>query len=130
VATWSLLARQEQSSGRLVLLVWLSQCEVHLGLTAWGPAVHHHDGGLSPAMIGAHALAGLVVAWWLRRGEAFAWGAACRLGRLLVAQPRFPPFLVSPAGLVVSSGLRPLRTRWPDAAPRRGPPGICCCFAG
>jgi len=131
LATWSLLARQEQSSLRLVALVWLSQVEVHLGLTmTWGPAGHHHDAGVSLAMIGAHALAGMVVAWWLRRGEAFAWGAACRLGSMLVARPHVVLVLRPSAGFVEVAGPRAVATRWPDTAPRRGPPGIPCSIAG
>lgn len=124
VATWTLLARGEQSPVRMVLLVWVSQLEVHLSLAVPSDsALQHHDGAGGVRMLGGHALAGLLVALWLRRGEALAWRAASRLGGLL-GVPRSPVGLVLPRACAqVEPGSQPARCPWWSTAdPRRGPP--------
>jgi hypothetical protein len=86
--TWYALSRHELSAARLTLLVWLSQLEVHLALLSTSHDATHHATTAAPQshplagwqMLLAHALAGLVVSLWLRRGESSTW----RLIRQLV----------------------------------------------
>lgn len=80
--------------------------------------------GLTPGMLLAHGLAGLVVAAWLRRGEAAVWRAARRiLPRLLPNRPTTPRQSVTRTAPVTW----PPRVRLAGVLllltdPRRGPP--------
>jgi hypothetical protein len=66
----------QQSLPRLVAMLWATQAGVHVLL----PSSHCST---PLALWAGHALAGLLVAAWLRRGEAWAWRAAGHVLRLL-----------------------------------------------
>lgn len=128
--TWYAVSRRELGAARLTLIVWLSQVEVHLAMTPGGHGAHHASGPVphttwSWQMLLWHALAGLVVALWLRRGESATW----RLIRRLVH--RQLPHLASslPAGprqasVVSHRGASLYLRRESRRLSRRGPPTL------
>ncbi|HET9657472.1 MAG TPA: hypothetical protein VFP72_19125 [Kineosporiaceae bacterium] len=85
--------------------------------------------GSSLLMLALHALAGLVVAAWLRRGEAVVFRAARRiLPRLLPCRPvpvrrSAQPTLPVCTAPCLPHGRRLIRL----TTPRRGPPALHCC---
>jgi hypothetical protein len=91
--TWYTLSHRELRLGRLTLIVWLSQVEVHLSLLSNGDDAAHHMVAATPPtpwlsgwqMVLSHAMAGLLVAMWLRRGESLTWRLARRLVGLRLA---------------------------------------------
>ena len=123
------LADREHPLPALLAYVAASQAGLHLAFAGH----HHHAGSGAPpgagwdlAMLAAHALAGLLLAVWLRRGEAMLWAAARRLAdtvlRVPVAAPTPPPTTrlpVAPTGGPVGVPTPALLLR---AHPRRGPP--------
>jgi hypothetical protein len=103
----------------------------HLTLGAGGAAGHMATMGMNDnpltagglAMISAHLLAALVMAWWLRRGERAAWAALERA----VAALRWPSVAglapAGPASLQVFAGLwLPMQQVWGSGLAGRGPP--------
>lgn len=94
-----LAARRELTWPVLALLLSLGQFVVHvafLGVGSHDPGVH--SGASSWPMLAAHAVAGAVIALWLRVGERRLWRAARRcLTVLLVWLPR-PVVVVVAAG--------------------------------
>ena len=122
------LTERERGLPAVVAGVAASQAGLHVALLG-----HHHAGpgaaavplgGLS--MTGAHAVAVLALACWLRRGEAALWAAARRVGAAVLALPAPPaaPLPGAPQRTV------PVTRRPAVAAPlllllahgRRGPP--------
>jgi hypothetical protein len=75
--------------GQFVLHTLFSTGHAHHA--AAQPAVHHDDASNGLGMTLAHLLAGVVSAWWLRRGERGAW----RLARMAAAALLRPPLLSS-----------------------------------
>jgi hypothetical protein len=79
------MAGREQTLPRLVLAVGAIQVGIHAVLMSPTPGMHQHGAAmpghamLGRSMVGWHAVAVLLLAWWLRRGEAAAW----RLARAL-----------------------------------------------
>lgn len=83
--TWRSLARTEQSLLRLTAGVAGVQVAIHLmlgegSMTGQVSAHVHRSAGPAPGlpsavMLACHIAAGLLVAVWLRRGEATAWSA-------------------------------------------------------
>jgi hypothetical protein len=71
-------------------------------------------GSMTTGMLAVHALAALVAAWWLRRGEAATWNAARSAVLFLVA-----PLLLFFA--TVPPTMRPSRTVVAAEGPRLGP---------
>ncbi|MCP2343877.1 hypothetical protein [Actinomadura rupiterrae] len=108
--------------GLHVLFVQATDGTVHHGL---GHAEHfrHAHGGTSMTL--AHGLAALIMAFWLRRGEAAAWSlarriaAAARPPRLVLPDVRVPARpVLRPMARVLPARTAPLR----HSVSRRGPP--------
>ncbi|NYH52836.1 O-antigen/teichoic acid export membrane protein [Nocardiopsis arvandica] len=108
------LFRSEQRLGPLVCTTLWCQVALHLlfAVASPGGAVPHAAGsGVGPGMLLAHALAGVVCAWWLRQGERAALALAglvrSLLHRLLLlgAEPAPVPRPV-PAGDLPRTPLR------------------------
>lgn len=145
-AWWILLAVEVVQCG---LHVWFSSCApapagvpAHLAMThgahahAYAPMPH---GGGSLGMLGAHALAGVLVAAWLHAGERALWRALGVIAGLLGGVLRA---LLSFARGGVTTGRAPVRATYrrdeDDAAPslaalrhalvRRGPPRLAGAF--
>lgn len=94
------------------------------GLVHAGSGMVHHPGsGLSPVwMLLAHALAGLLAAAWLRRGEAAAWRAVRRLLPSLPAAARLPLVPARPDHALPTVPASPPAVFVLLCDPRRGPP--------
>ena len=91
------LSHGEQRLPRVIAGVAAVQLGVHIGLLGHHTAQALPRTALLP-MTAAHAAAALVLAWWLRRGEAAAWRAAARTLRLVLGDAA-PP-LIPRAGRV------------------------------
>lgn len=133
---WSAVARRELTLVPLIAVVWAAQLVGHLLLVGSGGHPDHHlvgaalgpdgagDGGAR--MVAMHAVAGIAAAWWLRRGEQYAWRVARRTAarvlrvhvlRVLVRSG--PATAESPGGRQVAA----LHSLVERACPaRRGPP--------
>lgn len=122
------LADREHPLPTVLAYVAAGQAGLHLAFAGH----HHHVGsGAAPgaggdlAMLAAHALAGLLLAVWLRRGEAMLWATARRLAgsvlRVPVVAPTPPATRLPavPTGGPVGVPTPALLLR---AHPRRGPP--------
>jgi hypothetical protein len=88
----------------------------------------HAAPSMTVGMVAAHVLAGLLVAWWLRRGEALLWSlcrrlaAALPLGRVLV-RVRIDPLPVWASALPAPArAFTPVVLLLSHAVSRRGPP--------
>ncbi|HVN11141.1 MAG TPA: hypothetical protein VMT69_03530 [Kineosporiaceae bacterium] len=84
------VSARRQNLPRLLLGVVLVQAGVHIALLGHHtPASAQAVGG--PLMVPAHALASVVLAWWLTKGEAALWGATAdrlrTLSRLVTLTP-------------------------------------------
>jgi len=99
------LSHREQRLPRVIAGVAAVQLGVHVALLGHDPATMAGSSHAPGQMVAAHAVAALVLAWWLRRGEAAAWRATTRTIRLALADPR-PP-LIPPAGEVCPATLLP-----------------------
>jgi hypothetical protein len=92
---------------------------------------------MTPGMLAAHALAALVCAWWLRRGESTVHAlvgtvAAWIADRLRLPRPGRPPIPAAPAFRLPAGGpIRPATVLLRFAVARRGPPSplsVRCVF--
>jgi hypothetical protein len=97
-----------------------------------------HGLGLGPAlvmladswpmigMLAAHLAAAALLAWWLRRGERAAWGAARRLARAVTARFALRPRLAAASRPRTRPTIRRRDRRrdllWAAATCKRGPP--------
>jgi hypothetical protein len=98
------MAGREQTLPRIVLAVGAIQVGIHAVLMAPTPGMHQHAGAMpGHAMVGWHAVAVLLVAWWLRRGEAAAWRLARALADRLL-HPRSSLALPDPRVSVLGQG--------------------------
>jgi hypothetical protein len=83
------LAGRELSQVRLVGAVGTAQLGLHaLFSYVPGAAAHQHAEhvaapSMTAGMVTGHVLAGLCVAWWLRRGEALLWSLCRRLAAVI-----------------------------------------------
>jgi hypothetical protein len=121
---FSRFAQHERSYPRLLTAVGAVQVGMHLALLDPQDAAHagHHTGSPLDLLV-AHGVAVLVVAWWLRQGEAATWRALrrvfpsrCRSGPAEVVLPvRGLALLPAPAAFPASALV-------PGLPGRRGPP--------
>lgn len=114
---WSASTDRELGAVGVLWRVWLCQAFVHGSLvvgaasapahsshahstTVTAPPLHlpHLLGQGGWGMFAMHALAGVAVAWWLRRGEALAWRVARRAIAHLTAALRTPDVVLLSAG--------------------------------
>jgi hypothetical protein len=114
-----LLSSRRVTPGQLTGLLVLCQVCVHLG----APSGHSGDMSMGPGMVLGHALATLVSAAVLARGERFVWRLAERLGlraapllRTVAAIPSVRP----PLAVVAPRSLRDVRLA--HSRSLRGPP--------
>jgi hypothetical protein len=98
------MAGREQTMPRLVLAVGAIQLGIHAVLMSPTPGMHQHGSAMpGRAMVTWHAVAVLLLAWWLRRGEAAAWRLARALAERLL-HPRSLPALPEPWAGVLGQG--------------------------
>ncbi len=130
-------AGRERSLAQLTGAVLSAQLGLH-GLFSYVPApaadghqamTQHAVPTMTLDMFAAHVVAGLLVAWWLRRGEALLWSAGHRLAAALplgraLGLLRPDPAPAGPATVLpVPAGVRtPAITLLSHAVSRRGPP--------
>ena len=77
------------------------------------------------AMLATHLVAGVAMAWWLRRGERAAWAGARRIVRAVLTGVRSVHPLVPPVATLRAAGTAwtPRRWTWRTGLAGRGPPG-------
>jgi hypothetical protein len=120
------MAGREQTLPHLTIAVLAIQVGIHAVLMSPTSNMAQHGGAMpSDAMVAWHALAALLLAWWLRRGEAAAW----RLARALaerVLNPRLSQTLPEPGTGARSQGAGRLGagSRTAEGWSRRGPPRV------
>jgi hypothetical protein len=122
--TSSSLLRCERGPLWIGLAVALVQLAMHVALLAGHEYAIPAATEYRPTTLLAHAGAVVALTWWLRRGEAAAWGAAVKVWR----RPVRPPHVVVIARLYVRYRPGPwCRARFCGAPgsvlPVRGPPG-------
>jgi hypothetical protein len=114
---------REQGLPSIVLAVALAQLGVHVALLAGHDHAASRVGENRPALFIAHAWPVVVLAWWLRRGEAAAWRATAQVWPHLV---RLPCILFSSKVSLRDGPTRLRRARFCGAPglvlPVRGPP--------
>jgi hypothetical protein len=140
---WAAVCRNELGLRQLVMAVWTSQAVVHfmllpqeLDVMAASSSPCPMPGGTGPSgtamqagdtgwqALVAHGVAGLLTAWWLRRGERRVWAAARRTARefLALLTPRLTGRRrCRTAGFAAPSTIAASAERW-TACQRRGPP--------
>lgn len=122
----SAVATRELRLPALVGAVALTEAGIHVALLGQAHAGHGVDRSGSSGMLLAHLAASLLLAWWLRRGEAAVWHMVVRAGRL-VRLPSAPVRLRLPEmlRLVATAGTRRLRRLHVGPVhPVRGPPCV------
>jgi hypothetical protein len=81
------MAGREQTLPRITLAVGAIQVGIHAVLMSPTPGMVDHGGAMpGDSMVAGHAVAAVLLAWWLRRGEAAAW----RLARALAERLSHP----------------------------------------
>ncbi len=120
----SVVAGRELRMPALLGAVGLTEAGIHVALLGEGHAAHVVDRSGSAGMLLGHLAASVLLAWWLRCGEAAAWRAVSRAGRLLAVAVAGPALRLpglprttaeAPAPLLRSVHVRPVH-------PVRGPP--------
>jgi hypothetical protein len=106
--------------------VALTEAGIHVALLGQDHAAHGAARSGSAAMLLAHMAASVLLAWWLRRGEAAVWRAVQRAGSLLALATAGPP-LQLPRVPRPRTGIRPRplrRLHVGPVHPVRGPPCV------
>lgn len=136
-AAWAMAGAERRLGALTGWMLW-GQGALHLLFTLASSGTGHTaahtggtadlgDGGLSAAMVAAHAAAGCVSAWWLRQGERGLFALLGFVGALLAAiliVPRPVPVPAAPPGAAPRpADERPSRTALlRHVHVRRGPP--------
>lgn len=88
--TFASLTRRERALPWIVVAVGFVQLGMHVALLGGHEHANPAAADNGPALVIAHAVAVVALAWWLRRGEAAAWRAAVKVWRRLVRLPSTP----------------------------------------